>query len=85
MTEAEKNKCKHCSYTWTPRVNNGKLCPGCRRPDWADGKETIVPICVCEKCGWDWTPRIPDPKLCPSCRTAYWKKGNRDEQGNIIH
>jgi predicted Zn-ribbon and HTH transcriptional regulator len=26
--------CRHCRYTWTPRISNPKCCPECKSRTW---------------------------------------------------
>lgn len=35
----ERFKCKHCGYSWIPRIKKPKKCPKCQSWDWEGVKK----------------------------------------------
>jgi len=39
---SETNICRHCGYSWRPRIDDPKKCPACKRLAWRAGSNQRV-------------------------------------------
>ena len=40
----EFKHCKRCSFDWSPRIDNPKMCPRCKSRDYDKEKDTPISI-----------------------------------------
>ena len=64
-------KCRLCNYEWTPRVQEPRACPACKRRDWREPMPRLGEPYQCHSCGYEWRARNDNrPGLCPACKST---------------